>query len=369
MKVLVTGGGTGGHIYPALAVINILNKKYPKAETLYVGTSTGMEQKIVPEKGLDFTTINARGLPRKLNKDLLYFSRDLMKGINQSKRIIKEFTPDVVLGTGGYVCGPVLLAAKKFRIPTVIHEQNAIPGITNKYLSRMVDYTCVSFPESKKYFKKAKNIIVTGNPRAEELNQKSQDEALKSFDLSANKKTILIVSGSRGAQVINKIMSQAIPEILTSSNKIQIIYVTGNEYYDDIKSEIENNIDYTSVDNLKFYPYLKNMPDALASADLVVSRAGATTLAELTAAGKPSILIPSPNVTNNHQMVNASILAQRGAAKLIEENNLTKEKVTEVLNEIILDEEKLNEMKKLNFELGYPKAASNVCDVLSSFIG
>ncbi|ACB84887.1 undecaprenyldiphospho-muramoylpentapeptide beta-N-acetylglucosaminyltransferase [Natranaerobius thermophilus] len=367
MKVLVTGGGTGGHIYPALAVINELKERNQIVDILYVGTSKGMEQEIIPNRGIDFAAITVRGLQRKINLEQVYFLRDFLKGLYQSYRLIKNFTPDVVIGTGGYVCGPVLMAASLMKIPTVLHEQNVIPGITNKFLSRFADYTCVSFPESKNYMTKAKKIITTGNPRAQEITSRDFSSVNKHLNLRSDLKTLLIVSGSRGAQKINETMINIIPELI-SKFPIQIIYVTGNNYYESIRSQILEYVDNSYQDRLKLHAYLSDLPAAISCADLVISRAGATTLAELTAAETPSILIPSPNVTNDHQRVNAKILGERGAAKVLTEDSLNEQEVIKSISSIINDEEVLFDMQRATKEISYPTAATEICKILESLI-
>ncbi len=366
MKVLVTGGGTGGHIYPALAVIKELFSREDIApEILYVGTSGGMEANIIPDKGLDFTTVTVRGLKRSIDFGQIYFARDFLKGLIQSRKIISKFQPDVVLGTGGYVCGPVLIAAKMSKIPTVIHEQNVIPGITNKLLARVVDYTCVSFPESKSYFQKSKKLLVTGNPRAQEISSRDYSGAKEQFSLNSNLKTLLIVSGSRGAKVINETVLEILPELIYDSN-IQVIYVTGEEYYVRVKEEMNESISDSQRERVFIHPYLADLPAAIDCADLVISRAGATTLAELTAAGKPAILIPSPNVTNDHQNKNAKILGDRGAAQVITESQLQSKQFLYLLQNLLTDDNKLAEMSNQSFKLGYPEAASHISDLLIS---
>lgn len=362
MKLMLTGGGTGGHIYPALSVAKELRKNNAKHEIMYVGTSRGLESKIIPAQNLPFKTIDIRGMPRKIDKDLILFGRDFVRGLLQARRILKEFKPDIVLGTGGYVCGPVVFAAWMKKIPALIHEQNVIPGITNKFLSRLSVKVLLSFEESKKYFPRAKTVV-TGNPRASEIHRTNRNDALKALGLDEHKKTLLIVSGSQGAKVINENVLKIINNLL-ENNWLQIIYITGDRYYDKVNEKIKGE----DSKRIIIYPFLNEMYLALASADLVISRAGATTIAEITAFSIPSILIPSPNVTNDHQKLNAKTLAEREAAVLMEENDLTSELLEKNILELLSNEKYLFKMSQEASALGYPRAAAEVLKILEDNI-
>ncbi|UMZ73258.1 undecaprenyldiphospho-muramoylpentapeptide beta-N-acetylglucosaminyltransferase [Natranaerofaba carboxydovora] len=358
MKFLLTGGGTGGHIYPALSVVREIYKNNENAEVMYVGTSRGLECKVIPKENIPFKTIDIQGLPRKIGKEMIYFSSNFAKGCYQARKIISEFNPNVVLGTGGYVCGPVILMAWLSGIPTAIHEQNVVPGITNKFLSKLAKKTMVSFEDSKDFFN-TKNLIVTGNPRASEVNELSLDKAALTLGLDKDKKTLLVVSGSQGAEIINHNFIKIIEDLI--KNKwLQIIYVTGDRYYNEVNKKISSY----DKSNIKVFSYLNEMPMALSLADLVLSRAGATTLAEITGFGIPSILVPSPNVTNDHQRKNAMTLVKRDAAEMIEEKDLKPEVLMEKIIKLLLDDQLLINMKSNSRELGYLDASCKVYNVL-----
>ncbi|WP_246940180.1 undecaprenyldiphospho-muramoylpentapeptide beta-N-acetylglucosaminyltransferase [Bacillus pinisoli] len=357
MKVMISGGGTGGHIYPALALINEIKKKEPKASFLYVGTETGLEKSIVEKAGIPFTSINITGFKRKLSLDNVKTIMRFVTGVHKSKQLIKDFKPDVVIGTGGYVCGPVVYAAAKLNVPTIIHEQNSVPGLTNKFLSRYVSKIAICFSEAGSYFPSNK-VVFTGNPRATEVvqNQKIDKSTL---GLDPTKKTVLIVGGSRGARPINDACIRALPDF--KKQNYEVLYITGEIHYDKVREEISKA---GNPSNVMVKPFVHNMPDILKNIDLIVARAGATTLAEITALGVPSILIPSPYVTNNHQEKNARSLVQNGAAKLIIESELTNETLVNEINEIILNPIQWKKMRDNTLSLGIPDAAEKLYQLI-----
>ncbi|MDQ0227077.1 undecaprenyldiphospho-muramoylpentapeptide beta-N-acetylglucosaminyltransferase [Metabacillus niabensis] len=354
MKVIVSGGGTGGHIYPALALINEIKKNSSDVEFLYIGTENGLEKDIVKRAGIPFKSIEISGFKRKLSTDNLKTIARFFKGVSLSKKYMKEFKPDVVIGTGGYVCGPVVYAATKLNIPTMIHEQNSLPGITNKFLAKYVDKVAICFEEARKYFPSQK-VVLTGNPRASEVLGQDAEKGRQSLGLKANQKTVLIFGGSRGAKAINEAVLQMIP--LLKNKPYQIVYVTGEVHYDKVMKEVELLEDSSHV---MIKPFIHNMPEVLASVDLIVSRAGATSLAEITALGLPSILIPSPYVTANHQEKNAQAISENHAAMMIREQELNGELLLTHIDEILLDDKKLAEMSKASAELGIPDAATRL---------
>jgi UDP-N-acetylglucosamine--N-acetylmuramyl-(pentapeptide) pyrophosphoryl-undecaprenol N-acetylglucosamine transferase len=350
MKVLISGGGTGGHIYPALALLKEIKKQEPNASFLYVGTEKGLEKKIIEKEGIPFQSIHITGFKRKVSFENAKTILRFLKGVKDSKRIIKNFQADVVIGTGGYVCGPVVYAAAKLGIPTVIHEQNSIPGLTNKFLSKYVDKVAICFQEAAPFFPERK-VVLTGNPRASEVAlHKSVNK--KSLGLDPNKKTVMIVGGSRGARPIN----DACIEALQDFKKIdyEVIYITGDVHYDKVIEEVKKA---GNPNNIIVEPFLHNMPDYLKNIELIVARAGATTLAEITALGVPSILIPSPYVTNNHQDKNARALEQNGAAKVISESKLTGQVLLNEINGILGSIETWSYMKETALKLGIPDAS------------
>ena len=354
MKIAVSGGGTGGHIYPALALIREIQKKDKNVEFLYIGTEKGLESKLVPRENIPFKSIHITGFKRKISFENVKTVLRFLKGVRDSKKMLKEFQPDVVIGTGGYVCGPVVYGAAKMGIPTIVHEQNSIPGLTNKFLSRYVDKVAICFEEAREFFPE-KKVVLTGNPRASEVLGQDGIKGRLSSGLKLKVPTVLIFGGSRGARPINEAVVKSLTEL--SSKPYQVLYVTGDVHYEEVKKEVEL---VGNPDNVIIKPFIHNMPEVLAGVDLTVSRAGATTLAELTSLGIPSILIPSPYVTDNHQEKNALALSDNGAARLLLEKDLTGPKLVENIDQILGNEEKLADMKKAAKKLGIPDAAARL---------
>lgn len=354
MRIVVSGGGTGGHIYPALALIREIQKDNKDAEFLYIGTKEGLESKLVPRENIPFKSIHITGFKRKLSFDNVKTVMRFLKGVSHSKKLLKEFKADIVIGTGGYVCGPVVYAATKLGIPSIIHEQNSIPGLTNKFLSRYVDKIGICFEEAKSFFPEEK-VVLTGNPRASEVLNQDGVRGRLSVGLKTNIPAVLIFGGSRGARPINEAVTKSLSEF--GVKPYQILYVTGDVHYEQVKKEVEL---VGNPENVVIKPFVHNMPEVLSGIDLCVSRAGATTLAELTSLGIPSILIPSPYVTDNHQEKNARSLSDNGAAKLLLEKDLTSKKLVEEIDDILIDENKLASMKKSSHELGIRDAAKRL---------
>ncbi|OIJ17745.1 undecaprenyldiphospho-muramoylpentapeptide beta-N-acetylglucosaminyltransferase [Anaerobacillus alkalidiazotrophicus] len=362
MKIIVSGGGTGGHIYPALALINEIKKIEPKAEFLYIGTEKGLESTLVTREGIPFKTIHITGFKRKISVDNVKTVLRFLKGVSLSKKIIQDFSPDVVIGTGGYVCGPVVFAATKLRIPTIIHEQNSVPGLTNKFLSKYVNKVAISFEESHSFFPNEK-VVFTGNPRATEAALVNVKDRLTEIGLNKNKKTVLIVGGSRGAKPINDAFLEVLKD--AGSRSYQFLYVTGDVHYDHVMAEVKK---FGNPVNIKIEPFIHNMPEVLKNVQLIVARAGATTLAEITAIGLPSILIPSPYVTNNHQEKNARALSEHGAAVLKLEKEMSGEILLEEIDQLMLNEEKWEKMHNSALKLGKPDAAKEIYELMKQLM-
>lgn len=354
MRIAVSGGGTGGHIYPALALIREIHKKDEDVEFLYIGTKLGLESTLVPREKIPFKSIHITGFKRKLSFENVKTVLRFLKGVRDSKKMLKEFHPDVVIGTGGYVCGPVVYAAAKMGIPTIVHEQNSVPGLTNKFLSRYVDKIAICFEEARQFFPEQK-VEMTGNPRASEVLGQDGIKGRLSTGLKLKVPTVLIFGGSRGAKPINEAVIKSLTEL--SSKPYQVLYVTGDIHFEEVQQEVEL---VGNPENVIIKPFIHNMPEVLAGVDLTVARAGATTLAELTSLGIPSILIPSPYVTDNHQEKNARALSEKGAARLLLEKDLTGPKLVESIDQILGHEQKLADMKKAAKKLGMPDAAQRV---------
>ena len=322
MKIIVSGGGTGGHIYPALTLIRTLQQKVDKLEVLYVGTHAGLEADIIPKEGIPFATVDLQGFKRSLSPENLLRAARAIKGVGKAMGIVRKFQPDVVVGTGGYVCGPVLMAASLLGIPSLIQEQNVIPGITNKILSKFVNKIATGYQEANGAFP-ANKVVFTGNPIRQEVMAQRQEADYEAFDLHPGTTTILVSGGSRGARTINRAMVEVLKHY-AGRRDVQILHATGKGEYEDIISRISAaGLDLQQADNIKVKPYLYNMPQAMAIADLAIFRAGATGLAELTAKGIPAILVPYPYAAENHQEHNARAVEKAGAARVILNKDLT----------------------------------------------
>ncbi|GMA47622.1 undecaprenyldiphospho-muramoylpentapeptide beta-N-acetylglucosaminyltransferase [Tetragenococcus muriaticus] len=363
MRVLVTGGGTGGHIYPGLAFINYVKSVEPDSSFLYVGAERGMENKILPQTDIPFLTLEVQGFKRKLTFENLKTIQLFLKSIKQAKRIISDFQPDVVLGTGGYVSGAVVYAAAKLGVPTVVHEQNSVPGITNKFLARYVDKIGLAFSDASQYFPKNKTILV-GNPRAQEVVGMQPSDVLHKFDLDPAKKTVLIFGGSQGALKVNQAVVAALPEF--AKKDYQVLYASGERYYEEINESIGMNKD--AFTNISIQPYIKNMTEVMVNCDLLVGRAGATSIAEFTGLGLPAVLIPSPYVTNDHQTKNAMSLVKEGAAKMLQDDELTAENLVATVDEIMEDEALLQQMIEQTKKQGIPDASKRLYQFIQTII-
>lgn len=343
MKILLAGGGTAGHINPALAIAGYACEQDNNTDILYVGAKGGMEEKLVRKAGYNIKTIEISGFQRKINiqaiKRNLKTIKNLASSVRDSKKIIKEFNPDICIGTGGYVSGPVIKAAQKLRVPTLIHEQNAFPGVTNKMLAKKANVVMLAIEDAKKHFNSDSNFEITGNPVRGAILKAEKQEARKKLKLD-NRLVILSFGGSLGARVINESVLE-LTKWNCKMDKYQQIHGYGRYgkfFLDELKNE---DIDLDKHKNLRIVEYIDNMPDCLAAADLVICRAGAITISELQAMGKPSILIPSPNVAENHQFHNAMALVNRSAAKILEEKDLTGKKLIKMTEEFLNDSKEL----------------------------
>lgn len=349
MKIIVSAGGTGGHIYPALAIIKEAQKNDPNLEVLYIGTHNRMETKIIPEHNIPYESIKIYGFSKKL------IGRDIknvwliISSYEKCLKIMKEFKPDAVIGVGGYVTLPVIMAAKKLNIKTFIHEQNSIPGKTNKFLAKGVSKVFTSFVSSNKYFKDA-NVVCTGNPSGDNVNH-LKNISRESLGFTKDKKLILITSGSLGSSALNnKLISY-----VNSVKDYQILMITGKENYDHVNSLVDNKL-------VKVLPYLEGQAGVFKNVDLIISRAGATTIAEIIASITPSILIPSPYVANNHQYYNALDLSGKNAAIMIEEKDLTKDIIEENVNKLLTDNNYYQSMKDAISKIGIDKPSKKIYD-------
>ncbi|MGI6258047.1 MAG: undecaprenyldiphospho-muramoylpentapeptide beta-N-acetylglucosaminyltransferase [Anaerovoracaceae bacterium] len=323
MKVIMTGGGTGGHIYPAIAIADKILEKTSGSEILFVGTRKGLESKLVPRHGYNIEYITVSGMNRKnLLKNIKVFS-DYNKGKKQAEAIINEFAPDIVIGTGGYVSGPVLKVASKMGIPCYLQEQNAIPGLTNKMLEKNVDNIFLGFEEAEKYFKSKEKCIVTGNPVRPEFFHSDKEKAREELEIKNDDFMLLAFGGSQGAGRLNKAMIDVIRKY-NGVEGVQVYFATGKSYHLPVMTELEE-LEIALKDNIHVMEYIDEMHRYLAAADLVVSRSGALTVSEIALCEKPSILIPSPNVAGDHQTFNARAISDKGGAVLLKERELAED--------------------------------------------
>jgi len=369
MRVVLTGGGTGGHIYPALAVAREVRRREPDSELLYIGSERGLERELARKDGIPFQAIEISGFRRSLSLENVRTVIRFLKGVQKSKKMLKTFRPDIVIGTGGYVCGPVVYAAAKLGIPTVLHEQNVIPGLTNAFLSRYADLVAISMAHSENNFPKAKRVLYTGNPRASEVVQADGERGLRSagIKLESGEKLVVVVGGSRGAKAINDGMVELAPIIAGEGKGLKFLFVTGEPYYEQTTARIREAVG-NQPDRLHIVPYVHNMPEVLAATSVIVSRSGASSLAEITALGLPSILIPSPNVTNNHQEANARWLEREGAAVVMPEPELSGRKLFDAIRRIADDPIRYEHMSLQAKRLGKPEAARLIYEAMRELI-
>lgn len=358
MRVIVAAGGTGGHIYPALAIIERIKKEDKNSKILYVGTTDRMEKDIVPARGIDFVGVEIKGLNRRNVFSNFSVMKKFLKAIKRSKEIIKEFKPDIVIGVGGYITAPVLYAAHKLHVKTLIHEQNSIPGLSNKFLAKFVDTICVSLPGSIKYFPKEKTVY-TGNPRSEEI--LTIDKVSKSkYGFSSYKKLVLIVMGSLGSTTMTQKLKEAIGKF--RGKNYQVLVITGKAYYDEYK-------ELDIPDNVKLLPYTEELIQIMKDTDLMVSRAGASTISEITGIGLPSILVPSPYVTHNHQYLNAKELEDAGACTILEEKDFSGDALCQKIDSILSDKHVYLSMKKASQSFGIKDSLTKIYQEILKLVG
>ncbi|RAK24239.1 UDP-N-acetylglucosamine-N-acetylmuramylpentapeptide N-acetylglucosamine transferase [Flavobacterium aquaticum] len=357
-RFIISGGGTGGHIYPAVAIANELKSRFPEAEFLFVGAKDKMEMQKVPQAGYAIKGLWISGIQRKLTLDNAMFPFKLLSSMWNSFRIIKNFKPDVVIGTGGFASGAVLKVASMLNIPTVIQEQNSYPGITNKLLAKKANKICVAYENLERFFPKDK-MILTGNPvRQDLINEASKSEAIAYFKLDANKKTLLVLGGSLGARRINQLIEKELDFLL--SQNIQIIWQCGKLYLNDYSK-------YNEKENVQVVAFIDRMDLVYAAADVVISRSGASSVSELCIVGKPTIFIPSPNVAEDHQTKNAKAISDKNGAILIRESELESQFET-VFSDLISNESKQAELSQNIKKLALPNATKQIADEIMKLV-
>ncbi|MCI5840115.1 MAG: undecaprenyldiphospho-muramoylpentapeptide beta-N-acetylglucosaminyltransferase [Peptoniphilaceae bacterium] len=354
MKVLISGGGTGGHIYPAIAIIQAIKEKENNSEFLYVGRKEGIEKDIIEKMDIPFIGIDAMGIPRKVSKKIFSSINMNLKGLKQAKKIIKDFNPDISIGTGGYVSAAVLYESSRKKIPTLIHESNSYPGITNKILSKFVDVVCVSFIEAKQYLKNSSKIVVTGNPVRKSFKTNTKENAYKLLNLNSKIPVVFSFGGSNGSYKLNKAIIE-LSEIMDGS--YQLLHASGKSNFDDLMKEVKIN------ENIKIYDYIDNIDVFYSVSDLIIASSGAMTLTEISSLEKPSILIPKAYTTENHQQKNAESYVKNNASLMILEKDLNGKILDEKIKSIIHNEEKLKTMGKAAKKMINENASEEIVDI------
>ena len=359
LKFILSGGGTGGHIYPALAIANKLKERFPEAEFLFVGAQDKMEMQKIPQSGYKIEGLWIAGLQRNFSLSNLLFPIKVISSLLKARTIIKKFKPNVVIGTGGFASGPVLQMANLMNIPTVIQEQNSYPGITNKLLSKKANSICVAYENLERFFPKNK-IILTGNPVRQDILQidAKQSEAISYFNLDANKKTVLILGGSLGSRRINQLIEKELS--FFTSNNLQVFWQCGTFYMQDYKR-------FSQIENVQVVSFIDRMDLIYAAADFIISRAGASSVSELCLVGKPTIFIPSPNVAEDHQTKNAQAVANKNGALIIKESDLD-EKFETQFNKLIHDEKLQIQLSENIKKLGKPNATNDIVNQIIKLI-
>jgi UDP-N-acetylglucosamine--N-acetylmuramyl-(pentapeptide) pyrophosphoryl-undecaprenol N-acetylglucosamine transferase len=357
-KFILSGGGTGGHIYPAISIANELKTRFPDAEFLFVGAQDKMEMQKVPQAGYKIKGLWISGIQRRLTLDNSLFPLKLMSSLLKSRTIIKEFKPDVVIGTGGFASGPLLQVAAMAGIPTVIQEQNSFPGITNKWLSKKANKICVAYENLEHFFPKNK-LILTGNPVRQDLIdiESKREEAIPFFNLDSKKKTLLVLGGSLGARRVNQLIEKELKNFL--SQDVQVIWQCGKLYFEDYKKYNEGDVQVMA--------FIERMDLVYAAADIVISRAGASSVSELCIVGKPVIFIPSPNVAEDHQTKNAQAIVDRKGAIMLKETELDSQ-FGLVFEALLKDQGKQNQLSENIKLLAKPEATKQIVDEIVKLI-
>lgn len=350
MRLIVTGGGTGGHVYPALAVADKFVEMNPETQVLYIGNEEGIEREIVPKKGYNLELVNARWLDKSSPKELMLTGVSVIKGIGETLKIMRQFKPDVVIGTGGFVCFPVVIAGKIYGAKTFIHEQNAFPGVANRKLEPFVKKIFLGFDGAEKFFKNKKKLVYAGNPVRKSFFKMDRESSREKLNIPKEDFMVMSFGGSLGAEKINDLAFEILKEF-NGKPGTRLIFGTGKWYIDGVQKKIENE-KIKLHDNVKVLDYISDMDYYLSASDLIISRAGALSVAETTICGRASILIPSPNVTGNHQYYNAKVVADKGGAILVEEKDLNSRDILDKIIYLKDNPEKLRKMEEKSYEAG-----------------
>jgi UDP-N-acetylglucosamine--N-acetylmuramyl-(pentapeptide) pyrophosphoryl-undecaprenol N-acetylglucosamine transferase len=362
-RLIISGGGTGGHVFPAIAIANEFTRRYPNAEILFVGAKGKMEMIRVPEAGYKIIGLWISGLQRRLTLSNLAFPLKLISSYFKARGVVKNFKPHAVIGTGGYASGPIMLASTKFKIPSLIQEQNSYAGLTNKQLGNKVQKICVAYDGMNRYFPEEK-LIVTGNPVRKDISEldAKRTSALNHFVFSPSEKTLLIIGGSLGARTINDSILLGIDKLIDA--KVQVIWQTGKMYFESVKAQIQDK----DLRGVRVFDFLKQMDLAYAASDVVISRAGALSISELCLAKKPALLVPSPNVAEDHQTKNAEALVSEHAAVMIRDEEAKTRLVDEALK-VLYDGDRSSQLSKNIARMGRPNATVEIVNEIEKLIG
>ena len=368
MNVIFTCGGTGGHINPAIAVANIVKERHPDCNILFIGAKGHMEEKLVPQAGFELVTLPGSGLSRKMNlagiKKNISAVKCVLSAVGRRKKIMKEVKPDVIIGTGGYASFPALLAGSQLKVPTVVHEANAVPGLTTKMAAGIADRVLVCFEESVRHYKNPEKVEVVGMPVRKEFLFITREEARKELNLG-EKPVVVSAFGSQGAKVMNETMADMMPLEQADGFPFHHIHATGSFGKEWMPKRVQDNgVDYENCADLDIREYIYNMPTVMAAADVIIGRAGSATCNEIAASGTPCILIPSPNVTNNHQEKNARVLESAGGAVVVLEKDCSAEQMYQEVKNLIADEQRRTDMSQALRGLVKMDSAQRICDIL-----
>lgn len=370
MRAIIAAAGSGGHINPGIAIANKIKEKEENSEIIFIGTDRGLENDLVPRAGYKLERINAHGIERKISLDNFKNLYNTYKSIGEAQKILKEFKPDVVIGMGGYICVPTVIAAKKLHIPVVLHESNAFPGVAVRLFKKKADKILVGFGDAKNKLDNRENVIITGNPikiKKLNLSEIEKSNIKKQLGISEEKPVVLVFGGSQGAQSINRSFMEI---IVNKKNKTyQIIWAAGPNQYEDIKNKLkEVNMDINNIENVKIVPYIYNMEEVMNTCDLVVCRSGAMTITEVSVVGKPAIFIPFPYATENHQEYNARVLEKIDAAKIILNKDLNSEILQNTIKELVNDKKVLEKMGENATKIAMQNVEDKIYDEIKKLV-
>ncbi len=370
MKVIIAAAGTAGHINPGLAIANKIKQEQKDSEIIFIGTTRGLENDLVPRAGYKLKTIDAYGLSKEISIENLKKMYKTLKGFGEAKKIIKEFKPDIVIGTGGYICGATITAAHSLKIPTLLHESNAFPGKAVKMLARKTNTILVSFKDAVPRIKNCKNVVFTGTPvkiKKQNYSEAKKNGIISDVGLKTDKPIVLVFGGSQGAKKINDTIVEIIKD--KKNKDYQMIWATGPKQFDNIKEELENlSLNINNIPNMKIIPYIYNMEELMNVVDCIVARSGAMTITEISNLGKPSILVPLPNVSHNHQLYNAKALENVGAAKIILNDEMNGEKLNKAIEEIVLDKDEMRKMGENALKISTVDAEDKIYEEIKKLV-